>query len=100
MIEIAELKEEIAEQQLAVRSASMIIAQLSSFPVLSAEQRHSWNIWRRQLKKAKAGLEPLLEEQAAASAAPAGPAVSPWKVAWRPGAGRWTGLIDGAGGMR
>jgi len=41
-----------------------------------------------------------LEVQAAATAAPSGPAISPWKVAWRPGAGRWTGLIDGAGGMR
>ena len=41
-----------------------------------------------------------LEEQAAATVTPTGPAVSPWKVAWRPGAGRWTGLIDGAGGMR
>jgi hypothetical protein len=41
-----------------------------------------------------------LEEQAAATTAPAGAAVSPWKVSWRPGAGRWTGLIDGAGGMR
>ena len=41
-----------------------------------------------------------LEQQAAATAAPTGPAVSPWKTAWRPGAGRWTGLIDGAGGMR
>ena len=40
-----------------------------------------------------------LDEQAAA-AAPSGPAISPWKVAWRPGAGRWMGLIDGAGGMR
>jgi len=41
-----------------------------------------------------------LEVQAAATAAPSGPAISPWKVAWRPGSGRWTGLIDGAGGMR
>jgi len=41
-----------------------------------------------------------LEVQAAATAAPSGPAISPWKVAWRPGAGRWLGLIDGAGGMR
>jgi pyruvate/oxaloacetate carboxyltransferase len=41
-----------------------------------------------------------LEKQAAAQAVPAGPAVSPWKVAWRPGTGRWMGLIDGAGGMR
>ena len=41
-----------------------------------------------------------LEEQATARVVPAGPAVSPWKVNWRPGSGRWTGLIDGAGGMR
>jgi pyruvate/oxaloacetate carboxyltransferase len=41
-----------------------------------------------------------LEEQAAATVTPGGPAISPWKVTWRPGAGRWTGLIDGAGGMR
>jgi oxaloacetate decarboxylase alpha subunit len=41
-----------------------------------------------------------LEEQTAEAATPAGPAVSPWKVAWRPGAGRWMGLIDGAGGRR
>ncbi len=43
-----------------------------------------------------------MEEQARAAQAaePTGPRVSPWKVAWRPGAGRWSGLIDGAGGMR
>jgi pyruvate/oxaloacetate carboxyltransferase len=41
-----------------------------------------------------------LEEQLAGAAAIAGPAISPWKVAWRPGAGRWMGLIDGAGGKR
>jgi len=41
-----------------------------------------------------------LEEQVAATAIPSGPAISPWKIAWRPGAGRWTGLIDGAGGLR
>jgi pyruvate/oxaloacetate carboxyltransferase len=41
-----------------------------------------------------------LEEQVAAMAPPAGPTVSPWKLAWRPGAGRWMGLIDGAGGRR
>ncbi len=41
-----------------------------------------------------------LEEQAAAVAAPAGPMASPWKTAWRPGGGRWTGLITGAGGQR
>ena len=41
-----------------------------------------------------------LEEQTAASAAPSGPTISPWKGSWRPGTGRWTGLIDGAGGIR
>ncbi len=41
-----------------------------------------------------------LQEQKAVAARFAGPAVSPWKVSWRPGAGRWTGLIDGAGGLR
>jgi oxaloacetate decarboxylase alpha subunit len=45
-------------------------------------------------------LKRLEEQVAAAAAAPAGPTISPWKVAWRPGTGRWTGLIDGAGGMR
>jgi oxaloacetate decarboxylase alpha subunit len=40
-----------------------------------------------------------LEEQAAATAEPAGPAISPWKVSWRPGTGRWSGLVHGAGGM-
>jgi pyruvate/oxaloacetate carboxyltransferase len=40
-----------------------------------------------------------LDEQAGAEI-PAGSVISPWKVAWRPGAGRWTSLIDGAGGMR
>jgi len=41
-----------------------------------------------------------LEEQAAAVVTHPGPMVSPWKTAWRPGVGRWMGLIDGAGGMR
>jgi len=40
-----------------------------------------------------------LEERSAATAL-AGPASSPWKTTWRPGTGRWTGLIHGAGGMR
>ncbi len=30
----------------------------------------------------------------------AGISTSPWKLAWRPGSGRWGGLIDGAGGAR
>jgi len=43
-----------------------------------------------------------MEERAAALApvSAAGSVVSPWKVSWRPGTGRWTGLIDGAGGLR
>ncbi|MBN1955336.1 MAG: pyruvate carboxylase subunit B [Anaerolineae bacterium] len=42
-----------------------------------------------------------LQEQAAeAVVVPAGPAISPWKVSWRPRTGRWGGNIDGAGGMR
>ncbi len=41
-----------------------------------------------------------LEEQSAAAAVRAGLAVSPWKVTWRPGTGRWMGLIDGSGGKR
>ena len=41
-----------------------------------------------------------LERQPTAMPSPIGPAVSPWKVAWRPGSGRWGGLIDGAGGIR
>jgi oxaloacetate decarboxylase alpha subunit len=45
-------------------------------------------------------LRQRLEEQLADAAVLTGPAISSWKVAWRPGTGRWTGLIDGAGGMR
>ena len=40
-----------------------------------------------------------LEAQAAAVTA-AGSAIPPWRTAWRPGVGRWAGLIGGAGGMR
>jgi len=41
-----------------------------------------------------------LEEQAAEAATATGPAISPWKVSWRPGTGRWWGILEGAGGMR
>jgi len=41
-----------------------------------------------------------LEAQAPTPATSAGPAVSPWRGSWRQGAGRWTGLIRGAGGLR
>ncbi len=40
------------------------------------------------------------ESKAARAAEKKGLSISPWKVAWRPRAGRWTGLIDGAGGAR
>jgi len=41
-----------------------------------------------------------IQEQAAAATPAAGQTTSPWRTSGRPGAGRWTGLIDGAGGMR
>ncbi|NLF14502.1 MAG: pyruvate/oxaloacetate carboxyltransferase [Anaerolineaceae bacterium] len=41
------------------------------------------------------------QQNAAQAATPRGePSVSPWKLAWRPGQGRWSALIDGAGGQR
>jgi oxaloacetate decarboxylase alpha subunit len=36
----------------------------------------------------------------AAAAERAGLSLSPWKMSWRPQGGRWSGLIDGAGGAR
>jgi pyruvate/oxaloacetate carboxyltransferase len=49
-----------------------------------------------------AAVAALLLKQASQEAADARPQdgsqVSPWKVGWRPGRGRWTGLIPGAGG--
>ncbi len=46
-------------------------------------------------------LRQMKEQAAALGQAPAAGAVgSPWKVSWRPGTGRWTGLLDGAGGLR
>jgi oxaloacetate decarboxylase alpha subunit len=41
-----------------------------------------------------------LDEQAAAPGTSVGPSISPWRNAWRPGTGRWMGLIGGAGGGR
>ncbi len=40
------------------------------------------------------------ESRPAAATDGMGTTFSPWKVAWRPRADRWVGLIDGAGGMR
>ncbi len=31
---------------------------------------------------------------------PPTPVVSPWKTTWRPASGRWTGILEGAGGLR
>jgi hypothetical protein len=41
-----------------------------------------------------------LDERTAAPVASPGPAVSPWKMSWRRGTGHWSGLIQGAGGLR
>jgi len=40
------------------------------------------------------------EEREAKAKETPGPTVSPWKGSWRPGTGRWSGLVAGAGGMR
>jgi len=67
---------------------------------LFLERRAQGGDGKEPIVAAIAGLLLKRLEVQAATAAPSGPAISPWKVAWRPGAGRWTGLIDGAGGMR
>lgn len=41
-----------------------------------------------------------LEEQAEVTAKSNGDGISPWKASWRPGAGRWMGLVSGAGGLQ
>jgi oxaloacetate decarboxylase alpha subunit len=45
-------------------------------------------------------LKQLEEQQAVASNGPACPTTSTWKAGSRPGAGRWMGLVAGAGGLR
>jgi oxaloacetate decarboxylase alpha subunit len=40
------------------------------------------------------------ERKPSAAVEQPGLSVSPWKMSWRPQAGRWAGLIDGAGGAR
>ncbi|HET91993.1 MAG TPA: pyruvate carboxylase subunit B [Chloroflexi bacterium] len=65
------------------------------------ERRAQGGTGKEPIAAAVAGLLlKRIEAQAGAAPQPAGPAVSPWKVAGRPGAVRWTGLIDGAGGLR
>ena len=42
-----------------------------------------------------------LEEQARREPpTPPAPSVSPWKTTWWPASGRWTGILEGAGGLR
>jgi oxaloacetate decarboxylase alpha subunit len=41
-----------------------------------------------------------MDGQAGATPGPSGPVASAWKVSGRPGGGRWTGLVAGAGGLR
>jgi oxaloacetate decarboxylase alpha subunit len=47
-----------------------------------------------------AGLLLKQAEEREAKAKEPGPTISPWKGSWRPGTGRWSGLVAGAGGMR
>jgi pyruvate/oxaloacetate carboxyltransferase len=53
----------------------------------------------RLVAQAQQNADTVTRERAAATQKP-GVAPSPWKTAWRPQAGRWGGLIDGAGGAR
>jgi pyruvate/oxaloacetate carboxyltransferase len=53
----------------------------------------------RLVAQAQQDAETATREHAAA-AEKQGVVPSPWKTAWRPQAGRWGGLIDGAGGAR
>jgi oxaloacetate decarboxylase alpha subunit len=55
---------------------------------------------KEPLVAALAGLLLKQAEERAAVTETAAPRVSPWRVAWRPGTGRWTNIVDGAGGMR
>ena len=64
------------------------------------ERRAQGSTGKEALVAAIAGLLLKQIEQSATAAPPAGPALSPWKIAWRPGSGRWGGIIDGAGGAR
>jgi hypothetical protein len=45
-------------------------------------------------------LKQIEEQQVVAANGSACPIASTWKAGWRPGAGQWTGLIAGAGGLR
>jgi oxaloacetate decarboxylase alpha subunit len=64
------------------------------------ERRARGGDGKEPIVAAIAGL--LLKQRDGQEAESVSPArtTSPWKGAWRPGTGRWTGLIDGAGGMR
>jgi len=45
-------------------------------------------------------LKQIEEQQVVAANGSAYPIASTWKAGWRPGAGQWTGMIAGAGGLR
>jgi oxaloacetate decarboxylase alpha subunit len=66
------------------------------------ERRARGSSGREVFVAAVAGLllRRLEEQQAAAAPPPAGPAIAPWKISWRPQRGHWSGLIEGAGGLR
>lgn len=64
------------------------------------ERRARGGDGREPVVAAIAGLLLARLKQQAATPQPTGASVSPWKTSWRPGSGRWWGIIDGAGGMR
>jgi len=64
------------------------------------ERRAQGGNGKEAIVAAIAGLLLKQIKQPATAAPPAGSAVSPWKIAGRPGQSRWTGIIDGAGGSR
>jgi oxaloacetate decarboxylase alpha subunit len=59
------------------------------------ERRARGSDGKEPLVAAVAGLLLKRTEQAAATRSQDGSGASPWKVGWRPGRGRWTGLIPG-----